>query len=66
MKWRAFKQGIDILDKYVIIDNYCVHAEHDQIWVGVEMGTLTPVDRDALLALGWFYEPLSESWTCFT
>lgn len=67
MKWGAFRDGIQILDKYVDDDAYALHAEHDRIYAGPEVRDKISVeDRQHLYVLGWCWHEETESYYAFT
>jgi len=69
MKFGPFKEGLDILAKYIKPDDYAMCAEHDQFWVGPDLtdkdaSVISDEDVARLTELGWFLD--EESWSCYT
>jgi hypothetical protein len=55
MKLSAFAEGVAILVKYVKTreDECCLHAEHDELWIGNEDWDVSEEDRKKLEELGF-------------
>ena len=71
MRFRQFKEGIDILAKYIDPEDLCATcAQHDIFYVGGELltdyanGVISEEDATRLKELGWFID--EESWACYT
>ncbi len=70
MKFGPFKEGIDILAKYLDAKDQALHARHEQLFVGTAYltdqadGVISEEDVARLKELGWFVD--EESWSCFT
>ena len=71
MKFGPFKEGIDILAKYIDADDIsAMCAQHDILYVGGELltdyahGVISEEDVTRLKELGWFID--EESWACYT
>lgn len=65
MRWSAFREGIEILDKYAEDDSHKhVYAQHEKIWAGpADAEVVSAEDKARLEELGWFVD--EESWCCF-
>lgn len=65
MKFGPFKEGLEILSKYVDPDGYVLQAQRDQIWLGPgSADAVSSEDAARLEDLGWFID--EDSWSCFT
>tara|TARA_R110000851_G_scaffold47424_2_gene115163 strand:- start:14957 stop:15160 length:204 start_codon:yes stop_codon:yes gene_type:complete len=67
MKTGPFIEGVAIISKHTPeeeLNNWNLHAEHDQIWFGADEWVTDKKDRERLDELGWFID--EESWSCFT
>jgi hypothetical protein len=56
--------GIEILRK-TEDSEYCVDAEHDQIWAGGDR-EVSEEDRAKLLQMGWWFDTEIDRWSAFT
>ncbi len=63
MKLANIIEGMQIIAKYTK-NEYCVHAEHDQMWCGEYDLPLSEEDSNHMNRLGWFKS--DEGWSCFT
>lgn len=60
MKLSQFIEGLQILQRYYDHDNYCLGAEHDQLFLYATNKPLNEYDFNRLIDLGWF-QPDQES-----
>ncbi len=56
-------EGIQIIARHAQSDDYCVQAEHDQIWCGGYDLPLTDDEKKRMEELGWF--EADGSWSAF-
>lgn len=74
MKWDEFKEAIDILDKYVDDDDFALHASHEKLQIGVDIGieeeledVVSEEDIEALDELGMYKDDeFRGCFYCFT
>ena len=69
MKWGNFRDGIQILDKYVKDEEYAFCAVHNKIYAGPtepEATKITEEDKTRLEQLGWYFDNETESYYAFT
>lgn len=53
MKLADVTEGLQILLKYAGNDQYCIAAEHDEIWAGNDEWSLSAEDKARMEELGW-------------
>jgi len=63
-KSEKFVEGVNIIAKYMTVENMGVHGEHDIIYFGSYDSVTDDNDIKRLDELGWFEE--EESWAIFT
>lgn len=67
MKIASLAEGLQIIAKYADERNqYCVQAEHDELWVGDTSWPLTVAERDRLEELGFDDFEDDMGWHVFT
>ena len=64
MKNKDFIEGVNIIAKYIQVDGYDLHGEHDQIWFGSYDCVTDKKDISRLDEMGWFED--EDSWSCWT
>ncbi len=63
MKWGPFREGIEILARYIEEDAYAIRAGHGQFWAGPKRAdAVSDEDQARLEELGWFVD--EASWSC--
>lgn len=62
MKLANIIEGMQIVAKHSK-DQYCVTAEHDQIWCGAYDLPMTEEEKKRMEELGWF--EAEDSWSVF-
>ena len=65
MKLADIIEGMQIIAKHAGNDQYCVQAEHDEIYCGSTTWPFTEAERQRLKELGWAADS-GETWHCFT
>lgn len=53
MKFTDFAEGVQILAPFAVNDQFCMQAEHDELWLGNPEWPLTDEQRARLEALGF-------------
>ena len=64
MRLADILEGMQIIAKYAGDDQYCVQAEHDELFCGSTDLPLTEEDKKRMKDLGWMDH--DGSWSCFT
>lgn len=63
MKIGNIIEGMQIVSRHTGASEYCVSAEHDQIWCGAYDLPLTTEEKARMEELGWF--EADDSWSAF-
>lgn len=64
MKLADIIEGMQIVAKHAGDDQYCVQAEHDQLYCGSSDLPLSDEEKARMKQLGWMDG--DGSWSCFT
>lgn len=63
MRLNNIIEGVQIVAKHTD-DQFCVQAEHDQVWCGGYDLPLSEAEKARMVELGWF--EAEDSWSFFT